>query len=485
MMPCSSRGITAGGAEMNSLSSIGGSTGVIAPAADSGDGGSTAGAVGAGEEGRAVSRRSCALSNFEEVGEATLIAVRRLACTALVVRDLSAILERARRIIIELRLNLNAKCIFFPNPQRRERESMSKNGLTKEDTAQEFPLQAIVLCDPWGEEFRWGPLVRPLHDDDDDSTTPPAEPRPWVSHCTIAQPDWAKTDDKRQCLLPMLNVPLLAWTLESLVTAGVQEVLIFASNGVEQIRSWINDSTYNSKFSTLSIIIRPTTAATPGDVLREVDSLVILAPKDFLVVQAGYVGNIQLDEKVIEFAERRKLDPSLAMSCVVASKKLAYVIIPIPRHQRLTRRNDRTTSKYAVHLLAPNHQLLHYEECSLFPKKKRSVLPREALDEGKEAVVRADLESVGVTICSVEVRLSCLCDTATTDTMRGCRYRRSLRRTLIINTFTPISSTGFSRRTFSARRFAVRSWERTSRRPTRFARLSSTPLSWGTRERTM
>lgn len=52
--------------------------------------------------------------------------------------------------------------------------------------------------------------------------------------------------------------------------------------------------------------------------LREVDSLQILAPADYLVVQAGYVGNVDLAEKVKEFAERRKKDPSMTMSCVVA-----------------------------------------------------------------------------------------------------------------------------------------------------------------------
>lgn len=55
--------------------------------------------------------------------------------------------------------------------------------------------------------------------------------------------------------------------------------------------------------------------------MREVDSLGILAPADFLVVQAGYVGNIDLAEKVKEFTERRKVDPTLAMSCVVAPRK--------------------------------------------------------------------------------------------------------------------------------------------------------------------
>ena len=67
----------------------------------------------------------------------------------------------------------------------------------------------------------------------------------------------------------------------------------------------------------MSIVVRPTKALTPGDVLREVDSLQILAPADYLVVQAGYVGNVDLKEKVQQFTDRRLKDPNLSMSCIV------------------------------------------------------------------------------------------------------------------------------------------------------------------------
>lgn len=78
-------------------------------------------------------------------------------------------------------------------------------------------------------------------------------------------------------------------------------------------------SYYMQSFSPLQIVLRPTKAATPGDVLREVDSLQILAPADFLVVQAGYVGSIDLAQKVKDFTERRTADPTMTMSCVVAA----------------------------------------------------------------------------------------------------------------------------------------------------------------------
>ena len=76
-------------------------------------------------------------------------------------------------------------------------------------------------------------------------------------------------------------------------------------------------SSFMSPGAEMSIVVRPTKALTPGDVLREVDSLQILAPADYLVVQAGYVGNVDLKEKVQEFTDRRLKDPNLSMSCIV------------------------------------------------------------------------------------------------------------------------------------------------------------------------
>lgn len=121
--------------------------------------------------------------------------------------------------------------------------------------------------------------------------------------------------------------------------------------------------------------------------MREVDSLQLLAPADFLVVQAGYVGNVDLKAKVERFTERRVKEPACAMSCMVAPRSYP------------------TTTKSVVHMLSPEAELLHYEAAPVFPTRQRAKLPREALDGGKEVTVRSDLESIGVQICSVEVSL--------------------------------------------------------------------------------
>ncbi|TNY22364.1 hypothetical protein DMC30DRAFT_392369 [Rhodotorula diobovata] len=245
---------------------------------------------------------------------------------------------------------------------------MSGKGLSKEDTKTEHPFQAIVLCDPWGEEQRWGPLVRRARTEDEeyDDLDVGGEQRPF-------------------CLLPLLNIPLLAWTLESLSASGVEQAFLFVHDGVEEVRKWLASSTFGLPGSDISIVVRPTKALTPGDVLREVDGLQILAPADYLVVQAGFLGNVDLKDKAHEFTERRKADPSLTMSCIVR---------PIV---------NKTHSTFAVHSLTTDAQLLHYEQSSLFPKMKTFTVPREALAGGKDVHTRSDLEAVGAVICSPEV----------------------------------------------------------------------------------
>jgi len=59
---------------------------------------------------------------------------------------------------------------------------MSGKGLSKEDTKTEHPFQAIVLCDSWGEEQRWGPLVRRARTEDEefDEVDVGGEQRPFV-----------------------------------------------------------------------------------------------------------------------------------------------------------------------------------------------------------------------------------------------------------------------------------------------------------------
>ncbi|KAM0754479.1 hypothetical protein T439DRAFT_309262 [Meredithblackwellia eburnea MCA 4105] len=252
---------------------------------------------------------------------------------------------------------------------------MSK-ALNTADTAQEHPLQAIVLCDAWGDEQNWGPIVAQFGSNDEDSDEeeheeeerrkPVGEKRPW-------------------CLVPLLESPLLAWTLECLAAEGVQQAFLFAKDGVEEIREYLKTSPFSHPHSPLTLTLRPFQGQTPGDVLREVDGLQLLAPTDFLVVQAGYLGNVALEELVKDFSARRVRDKDLVLGCGVAKR-------------------SGPTTKTAIHVLSgPDDRLVHYEESPLFPRLRTATLPRETLEGSKTVKLRRDLEAFGVVVCSPEV----------------------------------------------------------------------------------
>lgn len=68
----------------------------------------------------------------------------------------------------------------------------------------------------------------------------------------------------------------------------------------------------------MKVSLRSTLGNSEGDVLRDVDNLGI--KNDFLLVRAGYIGNIDLESAVRAFTVKRKKDSSLLMECLVAPR---------------------------------------------------------------------------------------------------------------------------------------------------------------------
>jgi translation initiation factor eIF-2B subunit epsilon len=66
----------------------------------------------------------------------------------------------------------------------------------------------------------------------------------------------------------------------------------------------------------MDVHIRYTDGNSQGDVLRDADQLKITA--NFLLVQVGYLGNLDLRVAHERFAAKRKADPNLVMDCLLA-----------------------------------------------------------------------------------------------------------------------------------------------------------------------
>ncbi|CAH7668258.1 hypothetical protein PPACK8108_LOCUS2741 [Phakopsora pachyrhizi] len=232
-------------------------------------------------------------------------------------------------------------------------------------------LQAVLLVDTYGIEKSWGPLIK--QDDDYD------ECLPW-------------------CLLPLLGRPILQWTLDSLALGGVQQIFLFAREGVEEIKEYLSkETTLLEPDSFMPVTIISTTAFSQGDVLREVDSRAILKTKTgsgsdigtFVLVQCGYIGNLELSLASWKFTASRKSSGGLlCLSEITESKP------------------DRASSSNStlIHLLDQDYRVLYFQaNQQKFPSTKYARIPTEFFQQSRECLLRADLESVGVDICSVEV----------------------------------------------------------------------------------
>ena len=142
--------------------------------------------------------------------------------------------------------------------------------------AEEDALHAVVLADSYNSRFL------PL---------------------TISQP---------RCLLPLLNAPLIDWTLEALALAGVQHTFILARCHVDLIRRHVE-----KRIDSHAITVMATPEArSVGDAMRELDAKQIIK-SDFLLVNADTVSNMDLAEIIRIHKERRKTNKDAIMTMCV------------------------------------------------------------------------------------------------------------------------------------------------------------------------
>lgn len=193
------------------------------------------------------------------------------------------------------------------------------------------------------------------------------------------------TAERPRALLPLLGVPLLDWTLETLSMAAVEHTYILARTYTEQIRAHVAG---RKRVSVLPI----PSAMSVGDAMRELDNAKVIK-NDFLLVHADGVGNLDLDEVVRIHKERRKADKDCILTmCTMGASGDS------------TRRPPGDRSLLVTNPLT--HELVHYEPVPAVPRKTAMVLPVSLFDpkEGQPDIeLRNDLVDCGVDVCSVDV----------------------------------------------------------------------------------
>lgn len=213
-----------------------------------------------------------------------------------------------------------------------------------------------------------------------------------------------------QCLTPLLNVPLLAWTLESLAAGGCARAILFTSRASHAsiLRRWLSSldgDDGNGAFRGMSCVVRSCADGSTGALMRDTDAGSVLESRttSFVLAHAGLLSTLDLNRLTADFEQRRKLDLNLCLEVVAArqpqqgadkSKVDMRLGGDAHEHTFVVRRRSRT--------------LVHYERQRPFPSR-RVGLPKTVLEEcSKDAddvpVVERALAPVGLCICSIEVR---------------------------------------------------------------------------------
>lgn len=186
-------------------------------------------------------------------------------------------------------------------------------------------------------------------------------------------------------LLPLVNVPMLDYTLEFLVSRGVQEIFVFCVAHAAQIKEYLQES----KWSKMDVEIRAISSEncySEGDALRHLDSLNIIS-SDFILISGDVISNIDITKVLQAHKDRVKQDKKNIMTIVMKSAA--------PTHR------TRTIDDDTVAAINPtNGQLLAYDNDI---EEGEVELDLVLWEEHKNVQVRYDWMDTHIDICSPEV----------------------------------------------------------------------------------
>ncbi|KAG6557805.1 hypothetical protein Mapa_000572 [Marchantia paleacea] len=235
------------------------------------------------------------------------------------------------------------------------------------DDEADVPLQAVLLADSFAQQFR------PI------------------------------TDERPKVLLPLVNVPMIDYTLEWLASAGVEEVFVFCCAHAKQVTSYLDHSRWTSQSNFTVTPIESRDCVSAGDALRVIDQRNVVRG-DFILISGDTVSNMSLKEVLKEHQERRKKDKLAVMTMVFRRSKPHPLI-----HQ------TRLGNEELLLVIDPSSkQLLHFdalkeaggrESTKQQTLARQVVLERSILADRPAVQLCLDVQDCYIDICSPEVLL--------------------------------------------------------------------------------
>lgn len=186
---------------------------------------------------------------------------------------------------------------------------------------------------------------------------------------------WPAANRDDSCLVPVVNKPLLHYTLDMLESAGIMDVVMFCSSGsADRIKTFVQ-----ADFLRLNVVYTSSdTCRSFGDVLRHLDACALIRD-DFVLLWGNVVGKLSFLSLVKRFKALRKRDRGAVMTLV---------------YQR-----GSSDSGQTLVLSSETGRVLHHSKS---PGKINLSLDL-VLGEDASVQVRRDLFETNVAICSTAV----------------------------------------------------------------------------------
>lgn len=194
------------------------------------------------------------------------------------------------------------------------------------------------------------------------------------------------TDRKPLSLLPLVNVPLLDYSLESLNRSGVEEVILFCSNHVDQVKAHVKarQAAGCSWSIGMSVsIVSSEGCRCMGDALRDLDAKGLVRG-NFILMGADTVTNANLAAILEEHKRVAKADKGVAMTVVYKEG--------VPQ--------QRTGNEVMIAMDSNSKRLLFHQRLKPLHKERNFVIPLEIFIQNKDVALRHGLVDPQIAMCS-------------------------------------------------------------------------------------
>uniref|UniRef100_A0A182J402 Translation initiation factor eIF2B subunit epsilon n=1 Tax=Anopheles atroparvus TaxID=41427 RepID=A0A182J402_ANOAO len=187
-------------------------------------------------------------------------------------------------------------------------------------------------------------------------------------------------------LLPLVNVPLIEYTLEVLNRNGVEEVIMFCSNHTSQVKRFVQQRQAEKCSWSMKMaitIISSETCRCLGEALRDLEARHIIRG-NVILLGVDSVTNANLAGLLEEHKRLVKLDRGAAMTVVYKETV-----------QRL-----RTGNEVMVAMDASTHRLLYHQRVTQQQRERNFELPLELFVANRNVAICHGLLDPQIAICS-------------------------------------------------------------------------------------